>query len=281
MNNLLTKIEIYDILYTKEEWNMKKIVCVISLVCIISAIFAGCSLSNNESDKYCDQEFISDFSKGLKERWDYSEENENNDKVDELEYFRTCVNTELDVIAGYTDKKFEDSELQEMAISYINTLKEQKAAFEYYNADIIKFNELYDAAYSKRNQILLKIVEKYNITFEKKYQDIVDELISRAKIANEDDKFKEQTDKITQSIEFKLKNDDYGYKTYEGIIENTTDKAFASVSISINLLDKDGVIISTEYAYVENVAVGKKAKVDFMTDKSFASYEVTAEYYTQ
>ena len=45
------------------------------------------------------------------------------------------------------------------------------------------------------------------------------------------------------------------------------------------MLDADGVIVDTEYVYVNNFSPNQKAKLEFSTDVEFEKYEITADYY--
>ena len=63
------------------------------------------------------------------------------------------------------------------------------------------------------------------------------------------------------------------------MVENTTGLGFSSLSLTINLLDAEGVIVETTYANVDNFASGAKARLEFMTDKEFASTDISVQYY--
>jgi len=86
--------------------------------------------------------------------------------------------------------------------------------------------------------------------------------------------------KLVDSIEFELKEDDgYGWRTYEAIIENNTDYDIENLSLDLSLLDKDGVIVKTEYASVDNVSKGQKARLEFTTDEEFDRVEPIINYF--
>ena len=261
----------------------KKLFAVILEISTCLLVFSACGKSNTE-EKFYDQDFLSSFTKGLTNRWDLDEkfDKENKDSTEDktVEQFTAYVNAELNEIQDYSSKKFSDIKLQEKAIAYINLLNDQKEALKYYNADYQKYSEMWSTAYDKRTQALLDMINNYNITFPDKYKTIVDELLTNAEIANENDAFKDATQKITDSIKFEKVSSEYGWSEYEAIIENTTDKKLTYISVSINLLDKDGIIIENQYAGAENVAPGQKAKLSFSTDAKFDKYEISADYYT-
>ena len=84
---------------------------------------------------------------------------------------------------------------------------------------------------------------------------------------------------MADTIVFELVSKSYGWADYEAVIENITDKTFETFNVDINLLDADGIILETAYAWVENFAPGKKAKLEFSTDTAFESYEIVIDYY--
>ena len=84
---------------------------------------------------------------------------------------------------------------------------------------------------------------------------------------------------MIKTLKFKKTKDEYGFQTYEAVIENTTPYNIKNLFLDISLLDKNGVIVSTEYASVENVSTGKKARVKFDTTDKFDKYEVVLSSY--
>lgn len=85
---------------------------------------------------------------------------------------------------------------------------------------------------------------------------------------------------LVDSIQFQMVNDDgYGYKTYQAIVENTTDIDFETFSVNINLLNGEGVIVESFYDSVTNFGKGVKAQLEFSTDKEFASTQVVADWW--
>lgn len=249
------------------------VLCAIMVMCLF-----GCSNTSQE-DKTYDEAFLSDFVKGLCSRWDYSDKNENNANLAEDEYTEACIDKELSILEEYTGRKFDDSSLQERAINYINLLKQQKEALSYYSADYEKYIELWENAYNERAQAISAFINDYELTFPDKYKKIVDEFLTTAKVVEQDKAFDEACQKMVDSIEFELVESSYSWKTYGAVFENMTDKTISSYSLDINLLDADGVIIETTYAYADNIAPGQKARLEFSTDEDFASYELTYHAY--
>lgn len=251
----------------------KRILCVILIVFCVG--LSGCATQNGEEKVY-DQAFLKDFSKGLIDRWDVNSSNTNDYEDQRL---AKAIDAELKRVDQYKNKKFEDSNLQEKAISYINLLYKQKEALEYYDVDYTKFNEAWKVAYDARTQLIKELTDTYNLEFPKKYQENVSEIMTNAKIVRESEFLENNIKTMTDSIVFKKVKSSYGFSYYEAIVENITDKTFENFSITISLLDDEGVIIEEQYSMVSNFAPGKKAKLEFMTDVEFEKCEISSDYY--
>ena len=249
---------------------MKKITAILCIVMCCALLF-GC----NSEDKKYDQEFLKDLKQGMMDRWDmsgviYLDSKANGEKL---------VNAELQQIEKYLTKNFEDSELQEKAIGYINLLKKQKEALKYYDVDYDKYDKLWSEALASRSTYILDFINSYGLEFPDKYKETIDDFKVRAKIVEDDKTLTKQIDELKKSIEFEKVEQEYEWAYYEAVVENTTEKTFDYFSIEINLMDADGVIIESTYATVDNWRPGKKAKFEFMTDAEFESYEYEVDYY--
>lgn len=250
---------------------MKKIFAIlVSFILILS--LGACSSSE---EKTYDNQFLKDLSKGLMMRWDTQTEQDETEET----YYNRLVDGELEYVSQYADKKFEDLKLQERAIAYINLLNMQKDALTYYSADYSRFSKMWEQAYNDRTQAIKVFIDEYDIKFNSKYDEIVSSIASNAKAADESDLLEEKVSEMVSMVNFKKVKTSYSYSYYEYIIENITDKTFSSFSLDINLLDADGVIVDTEYVYVNNFSPKQKAKLEFSTDVKFEKYEITADYY--
>ncbi|MEE1049069.1 MAG: hypothetical protein U0M60_16820, partial [Clostridia bacterium] len=157
---------------------MKKLCCIMGVILLMMSVFAGCT---PEEEKVYDEAFLNDFKKGLMARWDQASDDNSADRST----FEALINLELDRLNEYSDKKFEDTQLQQDAITYINLLKKQKEALTYYSGDITKYTELWDEAYSARAQLITQIIDKYELKFPDKYNETIEGFMSTAKVAHE------------------------------------------------------------------------------------------------
>ena len=257
----------------------KKKAFLITLIAVVVAIAGGIMaysmLKTPEEEVTYDTAFIDDLKKGLMNRWDCKQKIEDS----ENSYLGKLVDIELNAIGDYSNRKFADSTLQEKVIIYINLLKEQKESLTYYTSDYVKFSDLWEEARLKRTQQIAAFINEYNLKFPSRYDENVKDIMDSSKVANERDVLKEKIEKMRSSIQFNLTKDEYGFKYYEALIENTTDKDFKSFIIYIKLTDNSGVVVDTQAASLQDFKAGQTSKAEFMTNKDFAKYDISFDYF--
>ncbi|QQK06968.1 FxLYD domain-containing protein [Miniphocaeibacter halophilus] len=259
----------------------KKSILIIGLLFL--TLLVGCS-SNGAKDSteinYVDKEFLSSFKKGLEKRWDLPEVDLTMDTQGQKEEYLKAIDTELNEIKDYSGEKFEDTKLQEKALSYINILKEQKEAFDYFTVDEIKFYETWDKIAAERSKILVDIVDSYKIEFSGKYENILDDFKLNAQMAIEDDTKNKEIEDIVNKVEFTKVKEEYGSSYYEAVVENTSSVEFENFAFEISLIDEEGIIVESTYSNsVNNWKPGQKFKFEFMTQTAFAKMEFEPQYF--
>lgn len=274
----------------------KRAILILSAMMATGMLFTGCSSSGNnqktekseEETKYADEQFIKDMSKGLQARWDLNEKDEKKEGYDKIELqsqeykdmMLSYIQKELDYTEKYTDEKFKDSKLQEYAVKYINLLKQHKDICQYIPVDYYgKYLDEFNPIYDERSKIIEDLVENYNLTVDKKHQDTLDEFKTNSQLVKDQDAMEESVKNMLADIQFTEVSNEDGWKTYQGVVENTTGKDISTLNVDINLKNADGVIVETTYDDVSNFTKGAKAQFEFYTDKDFATTEVTASYY--
>lgn len=255
----------------------KALVTILMLSLILSfGVLTGCSSSSSDEVKYADQDFIKSMSKGLEARWALTDKAP--DGASTIEEMQSYIQAELDELSQYETATFEDTKLQEKAIKYINILKDSYENANYYlsDKDYDKWQEYID----QRAVLIKDFVDNYGLTVSDKYQSNLDEFISNGKSVETKSAQEEAINKLVDSLNFKMSEDDgYGWKTYTATLENTSDYDISDLGLEINLLDKEGTIIGSEYANANNVKKGQKAKLEFSTDEDFDKLETTISYY--
>ncbi len=275
----------------------KKCLVVLVVLVMISIIGSGCSSTaakeNNSAANastveivYADEDFINDLAKGLEARWALSE-SEDYEYVEgtqeHRDFYSSLLKAELDIISNknYENATFKDSKLKEKAISYLNCLHDQEEALTYVTVDYDKYAELWESAYNKRTQLITDFAQNYGLTVSDKYKTTLSDMITNASVVDEKQHQEEALQKLVDSISFeRVENEeDSDWVTYKAIVENTMDYDIVELDIDVNLIDSDGVNVSTEFVSVDNIARGEKGKLEFSTDEQFEKTKLTINYF--
>jgi hypothetical protein len=257
---------------------MKKFFIVLLCCAVLCGVLVGCDTQEAE-DKTYDSDFIAALVKGCEERWDYAD-SEAAMMDDEQEMATTATNIELEEIKEYADLPFADTVLKEKALAYINELNNGLDILSTYGADA--FYENWDAHYDHRTQLLVEINEISPLPFGEKYQAQFNELANRGVEVIESNEKEKAANELLSQFQFTALEPEYegqAYITYEATVENITDYDFETFGVAIDLVDSDGVVVDTQYCYVENWTSGKKVKTEFATDVQFESLEINLDYY--
>lgn len=263
------------------------------ILCIL-ILLVGCgnqadTTKNQEEEvQYADENFINDMSSGLQARWKLTEDDEAKDGYEDIpansdenkQMMLSYIDAELNHIEKYSDEKFENNNLKELAIKYINLLNKHKDICKYITVDYAKYEEDFITIYDERSKVISQMVNDYGMTVSEDYQNTLDEFLTNSILVDEKESQEKAIETMLNAVTFEMSNDDgYGLKTYQGIIENTTGTDFNNMSFSINLLDGDGVIVETTYDQISAFTNGAKARLEFMTDKDFSSTQISASWW--
>lgn len=246
---------------------MKRVL--VFIMCITVAIcFAACGESKSVDDSFIEAE-----ASGLQARWDLSDQHDKDKVEDNAENFIACVDAELNKVSEFKDSEFEDKTLGKLAKEYIDILEKSKdLASKYYDKNYKTFDKQYTPLNQRRSQIIQKFSEDYKMPIDKEHQSTLDEFIADAKLTS-------AVQEIINNAKFEKVSDEYGWKEYEAVLENTADQKFDYFVFNINLVDKDGVVVETQSASTDNWDVGEKHRFKFSTDAKFKKIEIdSAEY---
>ncbi|QEA52677.1 FxLYD domain-containing protein [Loigolactobacillus coryniformis] len=237
---------------------------------------AGCGNTKKET-KYYDDDFITAMEQGLEDRWKLNDKGDEDDptKAD----YKSWADAELKQVSSYRNKKFKDAKLQELAISYINSLNGQKATLKYFGSD--DFYDKWTEAYDKRTQEIVAINKIHKLKVSDKFQSKLDELLGNGKSVNEKANKDDKVDELLKTIQFTAQPKEYAedeYTTYTAEAVNNTGFDIKSFSANVKIKDTAGTTVDTQYINTENWANGDKVKFEFTTDQEVASYEVIKSY---
>lgn len=229
----------------------------------------GCASSQpKEAEKTYDNEFITALAKGLDARWEGTEK----DKTESIPFssdFAKYPQFELKEIEEYKDKKFEDDKLKELAITYINELKETQKSAEEGDEDNWALHQY------KRFSLLSSINNIKEIPA-KNQKVLKDTLADGRKIENNNAK-QEAIKNLISSVKFEVdqeKSNQFSTEYY-AIVENTTEYNIDYVDLLITLKDSNDVNFRTTYASQSNWKKGTKVHFEFTDfDQKLAKYEI-------
>ncbi|MDH6363044.1 hypothetical protein M2139_000019 [Enterococcus sp. PF1-24] len=241
-------------------------------------VMSGCTsgkatteTTESTGPNYADSRFLKSIAKGLETRWDYVASGYTDNEKESL---RKATQMELDELAAFKDEKFEDSKLQEKALSYINELTSGIETISNYGAD--SFNDEWNQHYANRTELLLDITDNYSVVLDEKYQSTLEDLRAKGNEVKKDITFNKELEALLASVVFNYVPKEYDdtWKNYEAVVENTTSKDIMNFSASVSIFDADNVIIGTQYINAANWTKGQKVKFEFMFDKDIARYEI-------
>ena len=244
----------------------KKVICIV----LSTILLVGCA-SNSENKNY-DSEFLTSLSKGLDRRWKDSDK----DPEESAKNYKLWVNDELDEVKDYGDKKFKNDKLKELAIRYINVLKEGKEIASNFGAD--SFEDQWSEHQNKRYELLVEINNISEIPVQDK--DNLGEILAGGKEVKRDSEVRKDLENIINSANFKPDDSNSYLAGYSAVVENTTEYDIEALTVEVSLFDENDVLYNTTYINVNNWKKGTKAKLHFIdTDDKEGTYEFSLKYY--
>lgn len=253
---------------------MKKFLKILLMMMAISLMAVGCA----KKDSYCDKDFLKAMAQGLDARWNIQEVEFETGSEEHYNQYTKYVDAELSKVKKYKDEKFKDSKLQELAIQYINQLKEQKKALEYLTTDYDKYDKLWGKAYDERSKLIVEINKKYKLDVSDKNKKTLQEMkVNSEKVISEEE-LQKTLEEMFGKAKLKKVSDDYGWCEYKMILNNATKTKFKDFSVNVKLLDKDDVVVETLYDSTQNWEPNSKVQFTFSTDKKFSKYKFEYSY---
>lgn len=256
---------------------MKKIMVVLGII-LLSLSMVACSSGSADANKGSDKEFIKDIKKSFEARSKYLAKVDET-KVAENEYLKEAVLTEKKILEKYKDAEFDSPELGKLAKDYIQGLSDQEESLKYYSNDVMKYEEIWSRGYDTRSTVLTTLIDKFGLEIGDK---AIQELKDNAQVVKEKNDIQVKIDEMLKSIKFEKVKDEYGWKDYEAIAQNTSGVDLEGFYLDVKLLDSEGVVVESNPVYVDGVwTKDKKVKLTFSTEKDFEKLEWTAEYYVK
>lgn len=255
---------------------MKKVILALSTL-LLSLSMVACSSTESE-EKGKDKAFIKDVKKSFEARSNYLDDVDSGKvTLDEDEYLKEAVFKEKEILEKYKDAEFDSPELGKLAKDYLDGLNKQEESLKYYTSDFMKHEKLWTEGYDVRSTTLTTLVDKFGLEMT---DEAFKELKNNAQVVKEKNDIQAKVDEMLKSIKFEKVKEEYGWKDYEAIVENTTGVDFESIFLDVKLIDADDVIVESTIVSPNGLwNKDQKVKLEFSTDKNFEKMEWTAEYY--
>lgn len=251
--------------------NRSKIILAAALACALAAcaaMFAGCAEQNGQDQpQYADEAFMQSLAKGYEARDALVEKSTKTDKS--TEYYEKLVDAELNQVEKYQSSQFEDSKLQENAIAYINSLKDQREAAELCATDNEKFQQDWQKAYDKRATLLKTFVDEYGLTVSSSCQDSLDKLVSHGKKVERDNNEKAAVESLAGTINLEF-TEQYSTFTGQATVSNNTGYDFDYINFKVELFDANGVKVETTGLYANHWLNGETIVLNCYTSQKEA-----------
>lgn len=230
-------------------------------------------ISDCQYQQTVDAQFLRTLVNTLQERWSIT--NSGNEK----EYLQSCVDLELKNLQKFNNAEFNDSKLGKYASKHIKYLEEAKNTLAFYSIDYNKYYSQWYEIYGKRCILLQKLIDKYDLKFEEKYNATLKELSSSASAAQEKRDFENDITKMVKTFTAEAITGEYNQKMIKVTLKNTTNYTFDYFYTNINLIDENGTIIEVAYMdQINNFTPNQEAVLDVYRSKDFVSVSFEPHY---
>lgn len=180
----------------------------------------------------------------------------------------------------FSEKKFKNSKLKELALAYDNELKNGiKILDNATESSLYDSDSEWSKHYNNRTQLLSEINAIKAIPVKDKKT--LKELLNNGNDVKKNKELDEKIEITLSKIVFTEAPQEYesSFKKYEAVVTNETGNNFKSFSANVYLEDNSGTRIDTQYISANDWDAGQKVTFSFTTDKSFATVKVVKNYF--
>lgn len=236
---------------------IKKTLLVITIFATLLS-FIGCS-KETKVEQTPEQKFVEVFEKEINKRWTETDKLDSKN-LDEASYNEALVKImESEVSAlKVSSELLTDVALKEIANNYIEGTLAQIEAFKTNDYDLMwSYQEKADKL---RKPALVALVDTYGVKINEEHQQTYKDFKEAATVINQENEAKEYAENLALQMTFNKIEGEFGEVNYETIVENTSNITFSSLSFNIKCKDKDGVVVATDFIYLQNFEPGTKEK---------------------
>ena len=251
-----------------------------TVLAMLMVVSAACGQAKqDEGPDYADDEAMSVIANGYEKRSDeISRQEAAGEDTKTSANLKKAIQTEIDADKDLKSRQFKDSKMQETVISYLNSLDDQLDVVKTHSMNDLDFYEAWNKVYDQRSILLKTMVDKYGLKVGDKYKDDFEDLLANGTSATKQSEADETIKSLVENATFEKTSDGYGNFTYTAVIENTSKLTFTNVSLTLDLIDAQGVK-QEAYANANSWALGEKVKFEAFSNVDAASVKPHVQYY--
>ncbi len=235
----------------------------IDATCVAPKTCKACNLT--EGHPLDEDDFLKDLAKGLEDRWILTNADEGKEtltKADWEKYF----DAEYNIISKYANANFENQTMSKLAKKYVECIVQSKECLPYVGTN--QWQTKYsNGVYNTRVETLYKINSITPIPVSEENKKELQNLITNGEVID-------MVRDLLKTVKFEKTEESYGWKTYQAVVMNSTTIDFSHFAFEIDLIDKDGVTLTTAYSSVDNWDAGERSRFTFSTNEKFVEMEV-------
>lgn len=262
---------------------MRKRILAVLLCAVVAIGLAACSQSQqtqNAAPQKADDTAMQTIASGLEKRWDVVEDQASSGTSETKEAYQADVQAELDMDSALKDASFDNTQMQEDVLAYINVLNDSMDVTNNYGFGTSDFYLKWEDVYNERTALIKKFVDDYGLTVDSEHQSDLDDLVANGTNVQNKNQADEELAALFDNVTFDKTDEGYGWYTYDATVENTTSRTYKNLSLTLALYDSDGVRQGETYAFLNTWSAGEKVKVEGQSDIDAATVKVeTPEYY--
>ena len=259
---------------------MKKIITV-AAIAFLSLSLAGCGGEEKDpGPDYADDEAMEIIAEGFEARQDTIAlvEKQGDEDPQSMKNLKSYVDAELQAANKLRTRVFEDTELQEQVLTYINTLDDTRTLFDKYSVTSTAFTDAWSKLGDERAILLKKFADEYGLAVDEKYREALDEILANGAEATRTSQVQSALEQLIGSITFDKKTE-YGTTTYSAVVENTIGIDLVNCVFDVSLYDADGVKAEESYIDIASWAAGEKVRFECMAQTDAPNVKLTINHY--
>lgn len=254
-----------------------------ALLCTMVAVgLCACSQSQSENaaPPKADGTAMQTIEMGFEKRQDLVADQEAAGTADSAESVKADVQAELDVDSALKNASFDNTQMQEDVLAYINVLNDSMDVLNTTGYGSADFYTKWEKVYDERTALLKKFVDDYGLKVDSKYQGILDDMLANGTNVQSKNEADEELAALFDGASFDKKDNGYGWYTYDAVVENNTSRTYRNLTLTLALYDPDGVRQGETYAFLNTWNAGEKARIEGQSDIDAATVKVEVpEYY--